>query len=283
MKICPARARPRRDTERLDHVDPARKLPLSSPENDGRPRFAEAFESSGAEESRSRTTVFGPAHSQVFRGRSCSGNLPTGVLSSVGPVWAGCAGQRKPRGSGREQRDERVSPSHGNRTPPHSMPGIKRPGRGPPFRLSERPRGFGPVGAADPDRGEELFDGAPEVRRGRELRDPDPEGPAVGEAVGVPAGHRAQLVERFPGLEGRRARSRRSAPSIRSRARRRVASRTGRPARRSAIWRKIQGFFIVARPIITPSQPVSREHARARPRASSTSPLPTTGIDEVPP
>ena len=32
-----------------------------------------------------------------------------------------------------------------------------------------------------------------------------------------------------------------------------------RPARRSAIWRKIQGFFIVARPIITPSQPVSRE------------------------
>ena len=57
---------------------------------------------------------------------------------------------------------------------------------------------------------------------------------------------------------------------------------TGRPARRSAACRKIQGFFIVARPLMTASQPVSRNIAddvlrgcsRRRCRRRGSRPLP---------
>ena len=67
-------------------------------------------------------------------------------------------------------------------------------------------------------------------------------------------------------------------PSMRSRRSSRVASRGSRPARRSAVCRKIQGFFMVARPIMTASQPVCRNISRAS-AGVSTSPLPTTGIE----
>jgi hypothetical protein len=52
------------------------------------------------------------------------------------------------------------------------------------------------------------------------------------------------------------------------------------PLMRAAIWRKIHGFRVAPRPIITPSQPVSRI-MRIASSASTTSPLPITGIARV--
>ena len=103
--------------------------------------------------------------------------------------------------------------------------------------------------------------------------------PAVRQAVGVPAGELAQLVEgerasaraRPPSGSGSRTRSRRSA---------RVGSVTPLPAIRAAIWRKIHGLRVAPRPTMTPSQPVSASMRRAS-SGSRTSPLPITGIDSV--
>ena len=195
--------------------------------------------------------------------------VSTGRGRGVGEVWAGTPAARR-TSSPEIAKRERFIAANERRTAerefPPSRPSRKSPAaKGPPESARAPDQAIAPPAPRGP--GEELLDRVPEVGRGRELRDPDPQRPAVRAgrgctsrsscaACGAPRSGRGRLLDR------------RKWASMRSRRSASVASRTGRPASRSAICRKIQGFFIVARPIMTASQPVSRRRAPARPRAS---------------
>src|SRR5688500_315774 len=172
---------------------PRVNVPRSSPAKERTPREAAAFESSG-EASRILTTVFGPAMPR-YSAVTSSANFPTGVLSSVCLGWADKAKGARASATARRRDFWNISVvGNGNRGVVNS--------RECSLGGSQRGRGLGGRFAKCAVGGclEELDDRFPELRGRRQPADAHPQGPAVREAVRVPAGHGPELVERLAGI-----------------------------------------------------------------------------------